>query len=56
MPIDASHIARKQIGPSIFVGFCMYMCEGEGEHAREGKIRELGKNWVESVQGLQVDS
>lgn len=31
------------------------MCEGAGEHAREGKIRELGKNWVESVQGLQVD-
>lgn len=43
MPIDASHIARKHIGPPIFVGFCMFKCEGEEVHAGEGKIKELGR-------------
>lgn len=43
MLIDASHIARKHIGPPIFVRFCMYMCEGKGVHAGEGKIKELAR-------------
>lgn len=47
-PMNASHIARKQIGLPSFVGFCICMCERGGAREGIGEIRELGKNWVES--------